>query len=101
MRHRANMVFMTMRQYQCQQVFTLLFNKAGICRNQVNARRIRLAECHAQIDHNPVARTGAAIAVKIAIHPNLARAAQGQKNQTFFLFSHFCPQSERRHHRLR
>ena len=63
MRHRADMVFMAVRQQQRVQRPLLGFDEARIRRDYFDARLGVTAKCDAEIDHNPVAVLACPIAV--------------------------------------
>ncbi len=91
MRHRAEMILMTMGQHDAEQILAALDDEGRVGHEHFDARRGLVTEGDAEIDHQPFA----AIAVKAEIHADLADAAQGQKNQ-FRCFAHIFFLSARR-----
>ena len=76
------MIFMGVRQHQADQVLPLLFEKADVGHDQVDARQMLLvAEGDAEIDREPGALMAVAEAVDRQVHADLADAAERRKGQ--------------------
>ena len=76
------MVFMGMSQHQADQVLALLFKKADIGHDEIDARQMLLvAEGHPEIDRQPAALMAVAEAVDRQVHADLADAAERRKGQ--------------------
>ena len=79
--HRAQMIFMRMGEDEAVQVSLVAGDETHIRQYHVDARVGFLAELHAQIDHQPLPVVGWACAITIAVHADLAGAAQGQEDE--------------------
>ncbi len=80
----ADMVLVRMGQDDADNVIGILLDKGRIGHDQIHARRGLIAEGHADIDDDPLAVIGRAIAVAIEIHADLVRAAQRQEDEFVF-----------------
>ena len=83
-RDGADMILMPVRQDDAQQVVAPLLDEAEIGQHQFDAGIGRVAESHAEVDHDPLALA----AVEIDVHADLARPAEGQEDQ-FILGCHY------------
>src|SRR5262245_1661006 len=71
-----------MGEHEARQIGTLLLDEAQIRQNDVDARIVlALWEGNAEIDHQPFARLRWPKAVKVAVHADLADAAERQENE--------------------
>ncbi len=81
-RHRADVIFMRMRQHNAADVLFQLREVADVRHDEIDAGIWPfLAEQHAAIDDDPFAVVGRAIAVGVEVHADFARAAEGEQNQ--------------------
>ncbi len=78
---RADVVLMSVRDDDAIERRTLLLDEANIGQDDVHARLGIARERDAEVDHQPAARIGGAEAVEIAVHPDLAEAAQRHEDQ--------------------
>src|SRR6266851_2592439 len=78
----AEMVFVGMGQHQADEILALLFEKADIGHDQIDARQMLLvAKRHAEIDREPGALVAVAKTVDRQVHADLANAAERRKGQ--------------------
>ena len=76
------MIFVSVRQHEAKQVFSLLFEKADVRHDQVDAGQVLLvAEGDAEIDREPGSLMAVAEAVDRQVHADLADAAERRKGQ--------------------
>ena len=77
----ANMIFMGVRDDKPGKIPLVLGDETHIGQNNVNAGIILVPKFDTKINHQPFARGLGASTIAIAIHTDLACAAQGQQNQ--------------------
>ena len=58
-----------------------LLHEAQVGHDEIGPRRLVAGEGEAEIDHQPLAAARRAEAVKRAVHPDLAQAAQGHEHE--------------------
>ena len=79
--HRADVILMRVGQDDAEDVVGMLFDEARVGHDDLDARRGRVAESHAEIDHDPLPRMGRTVAVEIEVHPDLVRPAEGEEHE--------------------
>ena len=78
----AEMIFMGVRQHEADEVFALLFQKADVGHDEIDAGQMFLvAKGDAEIDREPGPLMAIAEAVDRQVHADLADAAQRRKAQ--------------------
>jgi len=78
----AEMVFVGMGQHQANEILALLFEKADIGHDQIDARQMLLvAKGYAEIDREPGALVAVAKAVDRQVHADLTDATERRKGQ--------------------
>ena len=75
------MILMGMSEQDACDVAALLFEKADVGQDDVDARLILGAEGHAHIDDEPLINTAAAIAVEVEVHADFADAAKRHEDE--------------------
>ena len=81
--HRTDMVLVGMGDQDGLDPVGALFQPGDVGKDQVDARgRLHVGERDPQIDHDQPFAFGRPIAVDIAVHPDLARAAEGEIDQS-------------------
>ncbi len=75
--HGAEMILMRMGQNQADEILSPLLDEARIGHDDLDPRRRLVAEADAEIDHQPFP----GMSVKVQVHADLPRPAQGQEEQ--------------------
>ena len=75
------MVLMGVGQQQALQVRALFLEETNVRQDDIDARLHLAAEGDAEVDDQPLAVAGRAIAVKIEVHADLADAAKGHEHE--------------------
>ena len=73
---RADVVFVRVSDDDSNQILLRLLDKAEIRHDEIDAGQVVAGERHAKIDHQPLAGVCGPVAVKGAIHADLAQAAE-------------------------
>jgi hypothetical protein len=76
---RPDMVLVPVGQDDPGQTILLLLDELQLGQDQVDPRIVHVGECHAEVDHQPLA----AATVEIDVHADLARPAERAKQQFF------------------
>ena len=75
------MVLMRMGDDDADQIFFAFSMKFEIGHEEINAGHVFVREANAEVDHQPLARVCWSIAVKAAIHADLAQAAKRDEHE--------------------
>ena len=75
------MVLVGVGQDDAQDVVGVLFDEGRIGHDDLDARRGQVPEGDADVDHDPFARMGRAVAVEIEVHADLVRPAERQEDE--------------------
>ena len=78
---RADVILVRMGDDDSDQIPLRLLDKTEVRHDEVDAGQFLACKGHAEIDHQPLARVCGSIAVKGAIHADLAQAAQRGENE--------------------
>src|SRR5262249_1656544 len=80
--HGTHVVLVRMREHEACQIGPLLLDEAQIGQDDIDVGVVlTLGEGDAEIDHQPLARGGGAEAVEIAVHADLADAAERHEDK--------------------
>ncbi len=79
--HGADVVLVGVGQDDAEDVLGVLLDEGRVGQDDLDARRGLVAEGHAQVDHDPLAGVGRAVAVEVEVHADLVRAAQRQEDE--------------------
>lgn len=78
--HRTDVVFVSMRQHDAEQIVQSVLDELQIGEHQFGAGIFVAAETHAEVDHQPLAVTP----VEIDVHADFARSAEREEEQFGF-----------------
>ena len=75
------MILVRMRDDKTDEVLLRLLDKGEVGHDEIRARQVLAGEGKAEIDHQPFARLDRTVAVKRAIHADLAETAERRENE--------------------